>query len=292
MPDGLARMLAADETLRGLATITTDLVEDARRRHGTLPTATAALGRALTATLLLGATLKDDWRVSLQFNGDGPLGGILAEAMPDGRVRGFVTRPATHLPPRNGKLDVGGALGRGTLCVMRVPPRGGVPYRSVLPLVSGEIGEDVASFLAVSDQTPSVVGVGVFVEPDGRVGAAGGYLLQAMPGAERATLDAVERNVRAAPAPTELVRGAASPGDITSSLLAGLAPQPLDVRSIAFACRCSRDRVEAAVVALGRAELDDVLATDRRIEAVCEFCAAHYVIEEPELEALRRAAGA
>jgi molecular chaperone Hsp33 len=287
MPDGLARMLAAGDTLRGLAAITTDVVEDARRRHGTLPTATAALGRALTAALLLGATLKDDWRISLQFNGDGPIGGILADATSDGRARGFVTRPATHLPPRNGKLDVGGALGQGTLCVMRVPPRGGVPYRSVLPLVSGEIGEDVADFLARSDQTPSVVGVGVFVEPDGRVGAAGGYLVQALPGAEPATLDAVERNVRAARPPTELVRDAAAPSDITAPLLAGLGPEPLDVLPVAFACRCSRDRVEAAIVALGRAELDDVLATERRVEAVCEFCATRYVVDEAALRTLR-----
>jgi molecular chaperone Hsp33 len=291
MPDGLARMLAADETLRGLATITTDLVEDARRRHATLPTATAALGRALTAALLLGATLKDDWRISLQFNGDGPIGGILADATPDGRVRGFVTRPATHLPPRNGKLDVGGALGQGTLCVMRVPPVGGVPYRSVLPLVSGEIGEDVASFLAVSDQTPSVVGVGVFVEPDGRVGAAGGYLVQAMPGAEASTLEAVERNVRAAPPPTELVRAATAPSEVGASLFAGLGAELLDVRPVVFACRCSRERVEAAIVALGRAELDDVLSTERRVGAVCEFCAARYIVDEPELRALRAAAG-
>jgi molecular chaperone Hsp33 len=291
MPDGLARMLAADATLRGLATITTDLVDDARRRHGTLPTATAALGRALTAALLVGATLKDGWRVSLQFNGDGPIGGILADATPDGRVRGFVTRPATHLPPRNGKLDVGGALGQGTLCVMRVPPRGGVPYRSVLPLVSGEIGEDVARFLAESDQTPSVVGVGVFVEPDGRVRAAGGYLIQAMPGAEAATLERVERNVRAARPPTELVRDAGAPSEITTALFAGLGSELLDVRPVTFVCRCSRDRVEAAIVALGRAELDDVLATERRVEAVCEFCAARYVVDEPELRALRATAG-
>lgn len=290
MADTLARVLAAGDTLRGLAVVTTELVEDARRRHGTLPTATAALGRALTAALLLGATLKDDWRVSLQFNGDGQLGGILADATPDGRARGFVTRPATHLPPRNGKLDVGGAVGRGTLCVMRVPPRGGVPYRSVLPLVSGEVGEDVASFLAVSDQTPSAVGVGVFVEPDGRVAAAGGYLVQAMPGAEPSVLETVERNVRAAPPPTELVRSASAAADVVAPILADLGSQPLDVRPVAFACGCSRERVETAVLALGAAELDDVLAGERRVEVVCEFCAARYVIEEPVLRALRAGA--
>jgi len=138
--DRIARTLTADGAVRGLAAVTTDLVEEARTRHGTLPTATAALGRALTAALLLGGLVKADERISLQFSGDGPLGGILVDGTPDGAVRGFVTRPLTHLPPRAGKLDVGGAVGRGLLCVMRVPPLGeGVPYRSVVPLASGEI---------------------------------------------------------------------------------------------------------------------------------------------------------
>jgi redox-regulated HSP33 family molecular chaperone len=196
--DRLARTLSADGTVRGLAAVTTDLVEEARVRHSTLPTATAALGRTLTAALLLGGLLKTEERVSLQFSGDGPLGGILADATPEGTVRGFVSRPQTHLPPRRGKLDVGGAVGRGLLCVMRVPRGEGPPYRSVVPLVSGEIGQDVASYLVNSEQTPSVVAIGVFVHADGRVGAAGGYLLQAMPGAEPATLDRLEENVGAA----------------------------------------------------------------------------------------------
>ena len=144
MADLLVRALTADGGIRGLAAVTTELVEEARRRHGTLPTATAALGRGLTAALLLAGTLKHDERLSLELRGDGPLGGILADATPDGAVRGFVTRPATHLPPRGGKLDVGGALGRGVLCVMRVPiadgtritqstPRPSAPPTSSLP---------------------------------------------------------------------------------------------------------------------------------------------------------------
>src|SRR5207247_2803661 len=131
--------------------------------------------------------LKADERVSLQFSGDGPLRGILVDATPEGAVRGFVSRPLTHLPPRGGKLDVGGALGRGLLCVMRVPPSPAPPYRSIVPLVSGEIGSDVASYLVTSEQTPSAVAIGVFVHADGRVGAAGGYLLHAMPGPDPGT---------------------------------------------------------------------------------------------------------
>jgi molecular chaperone Hsp33 len=284
--DRLARTLSADGTVRGLAAVTTSLVDEARVRHGTLPTATAALGRALTAALLLGGLLKTDERVSLQFSGDGPLGGILVDATPEGAVRGFVTRPQTHLPPRRGKLDVGGALGGGLLCVMRVPVGEGPPYRSVVPLVSGEIGQDVASYLVHSEQTPSVVAIGVFVHPDGRVGAAGGYLLQAMPGAEPTTLDRLEENVGTAAAPSELVRGGLGASDILTHLLAGFDTHVLEERDVKFECRCNRARVESAILAMGRAEMLDAIAHERRAEVICEFCAERYVLEEPELRAL------
>jgi molecular chaperone Hsp33 len=279
--------MSVDGTVRGLAAVTTDLVEEARARHATLPTATAALGRALTAALLLGGLLKTDERVSLQFTGDGPLGGILVDATPEGSVRGFVSQPRTHLPPRAGKLDVGGAVGRGLLCVMRVPPAGeGTTYRSVVPLVSGEIGADVASYLATSEQTPSVVAIGVFVLPDGRVGASGGYLVQAMPGAETSAVDRLEDNVRAARPPSELVRGGLGAGAILDHLLAGVPTRLLEERDVRFACRCSRARVESAILAMGRDQLREVLAHDRRAEIACEFCGARYVLEEPELRAL------
>jgi molecular chaperone Hsp33 len=284
--DLLARALAADGAIRGLAAVTTDLVEEAHGRHGTLPTATAALGRGLTAALLLAGTLKHDERLSLEFRGDGPLRGILVDANPEGDVRGFVQRPATHLPARNGKLDVGGALGRGVLCVMRVPLAGGSLYRSIVPLISGEIGTDVASYLLDSEQCPSAVGVGVFVEPDGHVGAAGGYLLQAMPGAPAEAIARLEQNVEAAPSPTELVRGGCDAGAVLAHLLGGLSMRLLEDRPVRFRCRCSRERINVAMVAMGRAELAELLGTDRRAEVVCEFCATRYHVEEPELRAL------
>jgi molecular chaperone Hsp33 len=286
MADRLARTLGLGGTVRGFAAVTTDLVEEARRRHGTLPTATAALGRALTSALLLGAMLKDGERVSLEFSGDGPLGGILVDATPAGVARGYVSRPATHLPPRAGKLDVGGALGAGLLCVMRVPEAGGVPYRSIVPLVSGEIGHDVAHYLASSEQTPSAVGVGVFVEPDGRVAASGGYLIQAMPGAPAGTVERIEGNVAAARPPSDLVREGLAARAILAQLLAGCPTGAVEERPVRFECRCSRSRVEAAIVAMGRAELTDLLAGERRADVVCEFCGARYGVEETELRAL------
>jgi molecular chaperone Hsp33 len=285
MADGLARALADDGTVRGLAAVTTELVDEARRRHGTLPTATAALGRALTAALLLGGTLKTGERVSLQFSGDGPLGTILVDATPDGAARGFVSRPATHLPARAGKLDVGGAVGRGLLCVMRTQVATAQFYRSIVPLVSGEIGIDVASYLLTSEQTPSVVAVGVFVEPDGRVGAAGGYLLQALPGAGPGTIEQLEANVGAEARPSDLVRAGLGPSGMLVRLLAGVTARVLAEQAVAFRCRCSRERVSAAMLTMGRAGLEEVLAGECRAEVVCEFCASRYVVDEAELRA-------
>jgi molecular chaperone Hsp33 len=284
--DHLGRALSADGTVRGLAAVTTGLVEEARRRHGTLPTATAALGRGLTAALLLGGLLKTGERISLEVSGDGPLGCLLADATPDGGVRGFVSRPKTELPARGGKLDVGGAVGRGILCVMRVPATPGPPYRSIVPLVSGEIGVDVARYLVDSEQTPSVVGVGVWVEPDGRVGAAGGYLLQAMPGASDRAIDALEANVAAAPTPSELVREGLDASGMLARLMHGLAPRDLERRPVAYRCRCTRGRALGACVAMGREELCSVLESDRRAEVVCEFCGERYEIGEDELRGI------
>ena len=272
--------------MRGLAAVTTDVVEEARQRHGTLPTATAALGRGLTAALLLGGLLKTGERISLEVSGDGPLGCLLADATPEGGVRGFVSRPQTDLPSRRGKLDVGGAVGRGILCVMRVPATSGPPYRSIVPLVSGEIGVDVARYLVDSEQTPSVVGVGVWVEPDGRVGAAGGYLLQAMPGAADGVIDRLEANVATAPTPSELVREGLDASGMLWRLMNGLAPRDLERRPVAYRCRCSYGRALGACVAMGREELLRVLESDRRAEVVCEFCGERYEIGEGEIRSM------
>jgi molecular chaperone Hsp33 len=285
--DCLARSLAHGGTVRALAAVTTDLVEEARDRHGTAPTATAALGRALTGALLLAATIKRDERLSLEFSGDGPLRGVLVDATPDGDTRGFVLRPGTHLPPRAGKLDVGGALGRGVLCVMRVPIAGGALYRSVVPLESGEIGADLARYLLASEQTRAAVGVGVFVDSDGRVAAAGGYLVQALPGATPETLDAVAASVERAATPSQLVRDGMGPADMLRAVV-GDGVSVLEERGVRFRCRCSRERVAVAILAMGRSEIEAVLADDRRAEATCEFCGARYVLEEDELRTLLR----
>jgi len=283
--DRVARALGHGGTVRALAAVTTDLVEEARRRHDTAPTATAALGRALTGALLLASTIKRDERLSLEFSGDGPLRGVLVDATPDGDARGYVLRPATHLPPRAGKLDVGGALGRGVLCVMRVPIAAGTLYRSVVPLESGEIGADLAGYLLKSEQAPAAVGVGVFVGVDGQVVAAGGHLVQALPGASERALDTIAGRVEHLASPSELVREGLSASDILRRIV-GEDLALLEEHDARFRCRCSRERVAIAILAMGRREIESVLADDRRAEVTCEFCTQRYVLEEDELRGL------
>jgi molecular chaperone Hsp33 len=284
--DRLARVLTADGAVRGVAAVTTALCDEARARHGTFPTATAALGRALTSALLLAATGKRDERLSLEFSGDGPLRGILAEATPEGTARGFAFRPKTDVPPRNGKLDVGRALGAGQLCVMRVPLDGGSLYRSIVPLVSGEIGIDVATYLTQSAQIPSAVAVGVLVGPDESVMAAGGYLLQGMPGAAPEVLDRLQARVERQPPPSDLVRAGHGPVDILTRLLDDMPARVLDEREPRFKCRCSPARVRTAILAMGRDEIVALRAEGRAAEAVCEFCNTTYTVSDDELAEL------
>jgi molecular chaperone Hsp33 len=279
-------VLAAEGTVRGVAAVTTELADEARTRHGTFPTATAALGRALSSALLLAATGKRDERLSLEFTGDGPLRGILAEATPEGTARGFAFRPKTDVPPRNGKLDVGGALGVGQLCVMRVPLEGGSMYRSIVPLVSGEIGVDVASYLTQSAQIPSAVGVGVLVGGDGSVVAAGGYLVQGLPGADPSLLERLASRVERLPSPSDLVRAGHGPVDILRLLFDGVGLRVLEEQPVRFACRCSPARVRAVILAMGTHEIEALLAADETAEAVCEFCSTTYRVGHAELEAL------
>lgn len=302
MPDTLSRAVAAGGRLRGLAAVTTDTVDEARRRHGTFPVASAALGRAMTAAVLLGSTLKGDERISLQFNGDGPLREVFAEADSGGRVRGYVRRPEVLLPARNGKLDVGGALGStGTLQVLRWAP-GAQPYQGVIPLVSGEIAEDVASYLTVSDQIPSVVALGVFVEPDGRVAAAGGFVVQRMPleGAhawngdtdaafsaeESRIIERVERNLAPLPGVSTLVRQGATPTALLDTALAGLDPQAVAEGPVRFFCPCSQQRVIRTLITLGPEDLEHLAREQGGTTATCHFCNTDYRFEADDLRRL------
>jgi molecular chaperone Hsp33 len=284
--DYLVKATAAEKTIRACATVTTNLVEEARQRHRTAPTASAALGRTLTAGLLLGSMLKEEETLSLQLIGNGPLRGIFVDANAQGEARGFVYHPRAHLPTRGGKLDVGSAVGAGTLTVIRSQPWSKEPYRSITPLVSGEVGADVAHYLLNSEQVPSAVSLGVFVQPDESVAAAGGFIVQLMPGASEEIISQLEANVARAKPVSQLVREGAAPQEILSHVLDGFGSIVVGEMPVRFSCRCTRERVLGALVAMGQQEMQQLLEEEGQATVTCEFCGEQYVIARDEIEKL------
>ena len=290
MADNLIRAIAADGGIRAVGVITTDLTEEARRRHKLSYVATAALGRSMASGLLLASNMKKEGsRVNIHVKGDGPLGTILADAGLDGTVRGYVQNPEVELPPNEiGKLDVGKAVGHnGYLHVVRDVGYG-QPYSSTVRLVSGEIGEDVASYLVTSEQTASALLVGVFVGEMG-VTAAGGILLQIMPKAasDRALIDLLDSRVSQLSGFTPLLREGKTLKEIMNQLLGDLDLFifPED-NTVSFHCGCSFERVLGALKMLGEAELQDMIEKDEGAEAICQFCGEVYQANETQLTQL------
>lgn len=286
----MIRATAHNGLVRAFAINATDVVAELKRRHGTEPAVTAAIGRLATGTLLFGAMLKDeDHLVTVRIRGDGPAGMLLATANGRGEVRGLVGNPTTDVEQaRDGKLNVSGVVGRrGRLTVTRdLGMRH--PYVGVTELVSGEIGEDLAHYLASSEQTPSAVGIGVFVQADGEVEAAGGYMVQLMPGVGSSTAQEIEETVSALPHPTTMIRSGDTPEDMLARIFTdGFELQ--DRIAVRFHCPCSRERVERALMLLGADALDDILANDAgrgHTEVVCEFCGERYVLALAEVLSL------
>lgn len=291
MPDILVKATAADGLIRAVAAFTTDMVNEAQRRHTTSPTATAALGKALSAGLLLSsATMKDD-RASLTIRvmGGGPLGLILVDARPTGAVRGYVSRPDTHLPPTpQGTLDVGGAVGRsGTLVITHDNGLGGQPYTGTVELVSGELGDDFAHYMATSMQTPSAVSLGIFVQPSGEVEVAGGLLVQLMPNAGDEIAERLEETLKQLPSFTQLARQYGSLDKILQAALSGFAVEILHTdETVRFECPCSTERVMRAIAALGPNEIREMIEEQGQAEATCHFCNEQYVVSREQLEGL------
>jgi molecular chaperone Hsp33 len=286
--DELVRTVSADGSFAARALVATDLVAEAAERHDTAPTATAALGRALMGAVLLGAGAPDDERVQLHFRGRGPVRSVLAISDNQGRARGFVGNPAAHPPPRNGKLDVGAAVGAGTLAVVRDHPSWRKPYSGFVPIVSGEIAEDIAHYLLESEQAASVMALGVFVGSDGSVGAAGGFLVQAMPEASDDAVAILEGNVRALESPSQMVRAGLRPVDILDRLLVGLGSSERHSMRPGFYCPCDRNRIVQAVVALGRDEMQQIVDDGEELEIRCEFCCATYSVSPEEVRTVLR----
>ena len=287
MEDVLVRAISADGAVLACATIATGVAEEARARHGTLATATAALGRGLVAAAMLGSGLKGRQTVMLRVLGDGPLGPMIVESTANGALRGYVTHPKTDLPPTaSRKLDVGGAVGRrGTFHVTRdLGLR--EPYQGSVPLVSGEIGEDLAAYLVSSEQVPSVVAVGVLVGPHEGVLASGGLMLQVMPGAPSSIPAYLEERARLLPAVTQMVTGGASPDEMLRQALGTLPVSVLERRPVRFACRCSAQKVADVIAALGRGEAERLIREEGRVEVQCRFCGERYVLDSDDVEAI------
>ena len=281
--DYLVRIITQAATIRGLACVTSGLVNKACRQHGAYPTACAALGRALTGGVLMGALLKTGQRVALKFEGNGPLRKIIVEADSNGTVRGYVGAPHVDLPLKKGKPDVAGALGQEGLLIVTKDLGLKEPYEGVVQLYTGEIAEDLAFYLADSEQIPSAVGLGVFVEPDGGVSAAGGFLIQSFPPYDEKVVDELIERIAVIPPITQLVRSGKRPEEILEIIFGEIPYNTLEKRPLVLQCACSRERVERALISLGHAEIATIMAELGKADVMCEFCRKRYHFTEGEL---------
>lgn len=287
--DLLVRAMAADQSIRCMATVTTSLVNQACQRHGTLPTASAALGRVLTGTVMMGCLLKDLEKITVKFQCNGPIGTITAEADTYGNVRGYVKNPLVELPPNEkGKLDVSGAVGGGMLYIVRdfgfERGLGYDPYYGSVPIVSGEIAMDLAYYFTKSEQIPSDVSLGVFVDTTGHVSAAGGFIIQAMPGTDEKLIDEIANNVAALPPSTKMIQEGLTPEDILRRALGKIDFQILQTMPVQFRCNCSHERALGLILALGKEEITDMLHKDSGAKLTCHFCSETYDISANDLQ--------
>lgn len=276
----------ADNQIRAFAAISTNLVEEARKRHDTSPVATAALGRTLTGALLLGNTLKGDDTLTIRILGDGPLGGIIANANSKGEVRGYVQEPHVELPLKSaGKLDVGKAVGKGFLYITKDL---GLkePYTGSSEIISGEIAEDLNYYLFKSEQTPSVVSLGVLVDVDRTVKASGGYIVQLMPGASEEIIGLIESNINKIDPVSTMIDNGLNAEEILTKVMEGLEIKILDKQEVDFQCKCSKERLEKVLISLGKEELKGMIEEQAGAELTCHFCSDVHNFNAEELEKL------
>ncbi|ASF37696.1 redox-regulated molecular chaperone Hsp33 [Halobacillus halophilus] len=288
MSDYLVRALAFDGQVRAYAVQSTDTVEEARRRQDTWATTSAALGRTLTISSMMGAMLKGEDKITVKVEGDGPAGAIIADTNARGEVRGYIINPHVDFDlNQNGKLDVARAVGtNGTLSVVKDL---GMKdhFTGQVPLVSGEISEDFTYYFANSEQVPSAVGAGVLVDTDYSILASGGFVIQMMPGADDATTSEIERRLSEMPAISSLVQEGKSPEEILQTVLGEDKLQILDTMPVQFKCHCSRERVEVAIASLGDEEIQRMIEEDQGAEAKCHFCNEDYQFDVNQLKDLQ-----
>ena len=288
MADQIIRVLAKNAPVKASVITARDMVERARQIHRTLPVATAALGRTLMAATMMGNQHKEDKAtVTLRIKGDGTLGGITAVADSAGNARGYVVNPAVDLPLKGpAKLDVGSAVGRdGSLTVIK-DLNLKEPYVGTVPLVSGEIAEDITSYFAESEQIPTACALGVLVDVDQSVLCAGGYLIQLLPGADDAAISAIERGIARVGPVTEALRGGLDARGLVEQVLSEFELEELSAEPVEYRCYCSRDRVTRALISMGREELEALIREQGRAELTCQFCDKVYHYTKEELEGL------
>ena len=291
MNDQLVRAMTKDGFVKAVAVTTRQLTERARQIHKTLPTATAALGRLLAAASMMGNLQKvDDGSITLQITGGGPLGTLLAVSDAAGNVRGWVEHPQISLLEKyRGKLDVGAAVGNdGTLTVIR-DLRMKDPYIGSVQLVSGEIAEDITQYFAQSEQTPTACALGVLIDTDQSVRAAGGYLVQLLPGAPDDVIDRLEAGVQAAGAATAMLDGGLDAAGMLQKVLSGFEVEILETQPVEYRCYCTRRRVESTLISLGRDELRQVVRSGETLHVDCQFCDHVYDFTPQDVAALLHA---
>ena len=286
----LIRCITSNGQVMATAVDTTDIVNKAEQIHTTSAVVTAALGRLLTAASMMGNMLKGkDNSLTLRVQGGGPVGALIAVSDFNGDVRGYVTNPVVELPLNDkGKLDVGGAVGKeGNLYVIKDL---GLkePYNGMVPLISGEIAEDITAYYALSEQTPTVCALGVLVNPDLSVKVAGGYIIQLLPAAENSTIDKLEDGIRDIESVTKMLSSGMTPEDIIRRALKNFEVEVLCEQNIEYKCNCSKQRVEKALISIGKAELESMAAEMDEANINCHFCDKVYKFSKAEIEALAR----
>ena len=288
MADRIVRAISTDGMVQAAAICSRDMTERARPIHKTLPVATAALGRTLAAASMMGNALKSDGAsLTLQFKGGGPLGTVLAVSDNEGNVRGYVTNPHVDIPLRkDGKLDVGTAVGHeGTLTVIK-DLHMKEPYVGTIDLLGGEIAEDVAGYFVESEQIPTACALGVLVDRDQSVKAAGGYLIQLMPGAAEDTIAKVEGGIMAAGAVSAILEKNDDPEAMLRTVMSDFDLKILETCPVEYRCYCSRERVERALISLGREELEQMLSEQGGCQLTCQFCDAVYEFTAEDIQRL------
>ena len=291
MSDYIIRATAADAGIRAFAATTKELVEKARQIHDTSPVITAALGRLLTGGVMMGAMLKgEDDLLTLQVSGDGPVRGMTVTAGSNGTVKGYAVEPQVMLPKNAvGKLDVGGAVGRGTLRVIKDM---GLkePYVGQTALQTGEIADDLTYYFAASEQVPSSVGLGVLMEKNNTVKQAGGFIIQLMPFVGEEVIGALEKNLAAFSTVTTVLDEGKTPEEMLQQLLAGLDPVITEKMPCQYECSCSRERMERAIISIGKKDIEEMINDGEAIEVNCQFCGNSYHFSVEELKEMLKAA--